>query len=623
MSQVVGKDASIYEVVRIPKPAFRPLKVYAFDPSAGHYVGNRMTVRVTYEPLAPGPVGERLAVVDYDYSQKTYYLPVNLDDLRLVMPGGLEPNEGDPRFHQQMVYAVASEILQRFENALGRRIRWARAAKMKSGRNQSKLFLFPHAMVGANAFYSRAVQGIVFGYFRASKTDPGANLPGQVVFTCLSHDIIAHEMTHAIVDGIRHYFMEPTNVDVVAFHEAFADISALFCHFSHKDVLLDSLQRTGGKLYEKNYGPEAGPDTSTPEPTKATIQAQLSKANPLLGLALQFGEASGMRSALRSALGTPPDPNDLATKTEPHERGSILVAAVFDAYFSIYTRRTADLFRIFRAGSGGTNPVDLPQSLAGRLAEEASRTAEEFFTICARALDYCPPVDIVFGDFLRALLTAHADLYPGDPDGVRNAFMEAFRLRGIVPQDASFFSENALLWPQVDADALDPVEGLTFGDPNGLTDQEKNDNGSVLRAYAKEHAKKLGFPDDHGPIDAPSFHPMFRIGPQGDLIVDMVVELVETCPLDADNPEGVPFRGGVTLLIWQEALVKGKRPPPRIHYVIPKHRDADRATRQRMYSARLTGALDDHDHDHDDQRSPKAAKPVPMRIDFGLIHAGL
>jgi hypothetical protein len=40
------------------------------------------------------------------------------------MGGGLDPSESDPRFHQQMVYAVASETLQRFEYALGRRIRW-------------------------------------------------------------------------------------------------------------------------------------------------------------------------------------------------------------------------------------------------------------------------------------------------------------------------------------------------------------------------------------------------------------------------------------------------------------------------------------------------------------------
>src|SRR5262249_59360800 len=99
-----------------------------------------------------------------------------------------------------------------------------------------------------------------------------------------------------------------------------------------------------------------------------TMEAQIAAANPLVQLAQQFGEAMGMRAGLRSALGTPATPEDIKVKTEPHERGSILVAAVFDAYFRIYLHRTADLFRIFRAGGGSAQPTDLPGPLAEMLA---------------------------------------------------------------------------------------------------------------------------------------------------------------------------------------------------------------------------------------------------------------
>src|SRR4051794_1760868 len=135
------------------------------------------------------------------------------------MRGGLDPTESDPRFHQQMVYAVAMKTLENFDRALGRTIDLRR-------RKYPKLRILPHAFHGANAFYDRELHAVLFGYFRADKSDM-ANLPGQNVFTCLSHDIIAHEMTHALVDRLRPYFFDPSNVDVLAFHEGFADIVAL------------------------------------------------------------------------------------------------------------------------------------------------------------------------------------------------------------------------------------------------------------------------------------------------------------------------------------------------------------------------------------------------------------
>jgi hypothetical protein len=471
-------------------------------------------------------------------------------------------------------------------------------------------------MCQANAFYCPEAHGILFGYFKASRTQPGRNLPGQTVFTCLSHDIIAHETTHAIVDGIREYFMEPTNIDVPAFHEAFADLAALFAHFAHKEVLLDTLRKTGGRLFNVQLNPEVQPDKDGSPPI---IQAQKAAPNPLVALARQFGDASGMKLGLRSALGTPVDSNDINIKTEPHDRGSILVAAVFDAYFTIYERRTYNLFRIFRAGGGTTENGDLPLPLAERLAAVASGTAEQFFAICARALDYCPPVDITFGDFLRAVLTADLDFHPDDPDGVRDAFMQAFRLRGIVADGAAAFSEDSLFWPKVQRGKLE-VKGLVFGNPNGLTTSEKNTNGTVLRAFANKNAALLGFRPSPKPIEAPSFHPMFHTGQDGRLFVNMVVELVQTVdtPFGDTNPGTFPMRNGVTLLIAQDPPDGDVRPAPRVRFVIQKLWTQARDDRVRNYYL-STGRVPD------DKRKGGSKKSDHSRfqIDFGLLHAGV
>src|SRR5262245_24376638 len=199
------------KLLELGAPATRPLKAYAFDPSQGTLLGNQMELAVRYEDLDPGPVvrdsfaWNGVAVVDYDASNGAYYQPVDLDDPQVLIRGGLDPIEADPRFHQQMVYAVVTETIQHFEAALGRRIHWRRGRRDKERDDAARLEdiwtlnLYPHAFIGQNAFYSPQAHGILFGYYLASAQSIGRSLPGQVVFTCLSHDIVAHETTHAVV----------------------------------------------------------------------------------------------------------------------------------------------------------------------------------------------------------------------------------------------------------------------------------------------------------------------------------------------------------------------------------------------------------------------------------------
>lgn len=635
------------------KPDVRPLRAYAFDPSQGRALGNEMSIAVRNHPLEPGPVmipqGEHdgLAVVDYDATRDVYYAPVNLDDPYLLMQGGLAPSESNPHFHQQMVYAVARETIEHFEVALGRRIHWRRAERAPGdppGWRKDDivvLHLFPHAMRAANAFYCPDAHGILFGYFSADRDDPGRNIPGQAVFTCLSHDIVVHETTHAIVDGMRGYFLEQSNVDVPAFHEAFADLAALFRHYSHEEVLLDTLQRTGGRLYAYQLRPDATTDTldapvrngKTPSSSATTsgtgagapqplFSGQVSAPNPLVELAQQFGEASGLRRGLRSALGTPPNPDPLKHETEPHARGSILVAAVFDAFFTTYVKRTSDLFRIFRAGGGSADPVDLPMPLAHQLARVASDTAEEFFERCVRAIDYCPPVDITFGDFLRALVTADMDSGSADPEGIRDTFMQAFRMRGILPDTARFFSEGALCWPTGEALGLPDIKDVPVGDANAFTRVHLNEAVAALQKYTddSEVRRILGLEPGRD-VSVPSFHPVFRQQDDGTIRSDMVAEVVQTRSVPLEAPDDgkarashaptFPFRSGATLILTH-ARDPNDRGRTFVRYAICKPgsgpEGARRLERQRSYA----------------ERSGLAQAPGKngLRVNFGLVHGG-
>ena len=410
-------------MVKIPAPQYRPLRVFAFDPSLNTSLDtaviNQMTLNVPWEEVELGPVGEYLEVVDVDPASNAYYPPVDLNERTILVQDGLPPSEGTPQFHQQMVYAVAMNTIDNFEIALGRKVLWSAREIGNSNQFVRHLRVYPHALRQANAYYSPRKKALLFGYFPASTKEAGRNLPGGIVFTCLSHDIIAHETTHALMDGLHPYFGEPSNPDVLAMHEAFADIVALFQHFSHAEVLHHQISQTRGDL------------------TRSNLLAQLAQ---------QFGEAIGKRGALRNAIGRKPDASALQRTTEPHDRGSILVAAVFDVFLTVYRARIADLTRIATGGTGVLPRGAIHPDLVNRLAQEAARVSQRILSMCIRALDYCPPVDITFGEYLRALVTADYDMSQEDMDGYRIAMIESFRQHGIYPTNVRSLSEESLLW---------------------------------------------------------------------------------------------------------------------------------------------------------------------------------
>jgi hypothetical protein len=428
---ILQKQHSVHDKI----PAFRRLKGYAFDPSLSQQIDtadiNSIIYKVIWENVEPGPKGEYIEVIDYDPTIEKFYEQVDLNNPNLLAQDGLAPSESNPLFHQQMVYAVSMLTIKNFEKALGRKILWANR-KVKDYKVYEeyvqRLRIYPHALRDANAYYSPQKKALLFGYFEANSANKMFLMPGSLVFTCLSHDIITHEITHAILDGIFPYYNEPTNPDVLAFHEAFADIIALFQHFTFPEVLKHQIAQTKGDLNNQN----------------------------LLGkLAQQFGSAIGNYGSLRDAIGEydaltkqwkvkEPNGNDYEKELEPHKRGSILVAAVFEAFLNIYKRRVADLIRISTNGSGILPEGELHPDLVNRLAIEASKTSQHVLGMCIRALDYCPPVDITFGEYLRAIITSDIDLMSDDTQNYRLAFIEAFRRRGIYPKGIKTLSEDSL-----------------------------------------------------------------------------------------------------------------------------------------------------------------------------------
>ena len=224
---------SIYESHQLLRnPVFRKLRVFAVDPGfTARFetaVMNEMTLNLPWEKLEPGPVGEYVAIVDEDEKGNRVYDPIDLDHPDLLAQDGLTPSDGDPQFHQQMTYAVAMRTIRTFERALGRLTHWLQPKKNRRGEAnyRRRLKLYPHYFQEANAFFDAERGMFRFGYFVSG---PNAHTPGTHVFTCLSQDIIAHELTHGFIMGMGFTIGEdPANPDNSGFHEAFADLVALF-----------------------------------------------------------------------------------------------------------------------------------------------------------------------------------------------------------------------------------------------------------------------------------------------------------------------------------------------------------------------------------------------------------
>ena len=189
------------------QPVYRYLRSYSLDPGFSTRLDtagiNEVIYRIPYEKVEPGPIGEYIAVIDVDPPSDCWYDPIDLSDEAVASQQGVAPSEGNPQFHQQFVYAVTMKTIRHFERALGRRIVWhgriARRGSPDDGYVR-RLRIYPRAMRDSNAYYDPDKRSVLFGHFSAANQYQGANYPGGLVLTCLSPDIVAHEVTHAILN---------------------------------------------------------------------------------------------------------------------------------------------------------------------------------------------------------------------------------------------------------------------------------------------------------------------------------------------------------------------------------------------------------------------------------------
>jgi hypothetical protein len=518
----------------------RELTIVGQDPSVRR--GGRILtarIRVPVEDLGAGPRGYRVHVVDYDASSNRLYKPLPrgamgtttgpVDPFLQLSGSGLSASRfnarllGSPQFHAQNVYAIVMRTLAHFEKALGRRVSWS------FGGHQLKIA--PHAFAEPNAFYSKLDEGLLFGYFAG---------PDGPVFTSLSHDIVVHETTHALVDGLRPRLMEPSSPDQAAFHEAFADVVALLSVFSVPEIVSEAVRRvarvSSGEMLNV---------------ARLTVQAL--QDGILFGLGEQFGDVlSGVHGAsLRRSVRLKPDPELLqrVEYQEEHRRGEILVAAMLGAFLDVFKERLTSLGR----DAEGRLP-------AVRIAEEGADISSRMLTMAIRALDYLPPTDLEFGDFLSALITSDLEIRPDDRRyRVRAALRGSFAAFGIRPTSRYGAGDESGRWEPPDEPGRSRrrrtrLPALDYRSVH--RDALLQDRDEVFR-FLWENRRALGLCESAHTVVA-SVRPCLRVDEDGFTLRETVADYVQILTVRAGEVESIPIPDSKARIRRPKGLSPGK-----------------------------------------------------------------
>lgn len=554
-----------------PRPGDPPLRALRVFARAAHDAGSApgepplvATVRIPWEPLQPGPRGSTLAI-DVEGAAETPGEPgaVDLEAPQPVAYAGFAPVADDPRYLAQLAYAAACGTWHRWRAALGRDPVWGFDGG--SGDEPHRLQIAVAARGGARYDASGTI---------VTGTAEGA-LGGAGAARGLSHDDVARATARAVLHGLRPYLALPCNPDAPALRDALADLAATLQRASWRESARAALREA---LLAAD-GPHVLPDVGA---RMAVI---------LSGIRRSTGEgASHARSDFDIGGGQVDGDSDV--------RAALLTGAVWDAFAIVWARRAQPLVRI--ANGGDVLATSTPsEPLMDTMAEAASKTAAHLLTICLRAVDYLPPVDASFGDWLRAAVTADRELVPDDRWRYREALVTACERRGIAPHHAGVADTEALAWP-APARATPPLRGLDFamaqfaGDPAHAPHAEELERQATVLGRLVAHpqwCELFGLADpsraDHrlrllgDEVSLPcveSVRVARRVGPAYRVVFEVVAEVTQRRVLRAgDRGPALEVMGGATIIAG---------PTGELRWVVARSvLDEERLTRLREWAA--------------------------------------
>jgi hypothetical protein len=234
---------------------------------------------------------------------------------------------GTPEFR----YWTAAEALRRGADF------WAKLCPLTEWEVGKTLSVILDEGEDLNAYYDRAALNFFHGPFGST-----------TVYSGESPDVICHEMGHAILDTLRPDLWNAASHETAAFHESFADISAILSAIQLPSLRKAVIDETGGKLAKNS---------------------RLSRLAEQLGAAIRLQSPDAVdKDCLRNAANsfTYQDPTNLPSSapatqlsSEAHSFSRVFTGAFFEALGSMVA---------VKAKKGGSPTSDELANVASNLA---------------------------------------------------------------------------------------------------------------------------------------------------------------------------------------------------------------------------------------------------------------
>lgn len=295
--------------------------------------------------------------------------------LAFTFPGRAPPAATYDVDTPEFRYWTAAEALRRGADF------WARIVPLTKWEVGSRLRVLLDEGEDLNAYYDRSALNFFHG--------PGAD--GRTVYSGESPDVVCHEMGHAILDSVKPQLWDAAAQEIAAFHESFADISAILSAIQLPSLRTAILSDTNGHLYRSS---------------------RLSRLAEQLGAAIRAQAPDAVdRDCLRNAVNSfsyqapaklPANAPAAQLSSEPHSFSRLFTGAAFEILASILANK-----------AGGSAPT----------ADQLLAAGDDLGRIVVRGVQQTPVVANWYSQVAASMVQVSAAISPAYPALLKGVFV--------------------------------------------------------------------------------------------------------------------------------------------------------------------------------------------------------